>query len=171
MKDNLLMPPENALIFQRSLDMIDSSILELRRIAQNLMPEALHNLGLDKAIKDYCNFIARSGNINMVYQSFGLETRFAANTEIIIYRIIQELLNNAIKHAEAQKIFLQIVRENERLHITLEDDGKGFDIHSLPENKGSGWNNIRSRVDYLKGNLDLKSVHGKGTWVNLEFTI
>ena len=171
MKDNLLMPPENAVIFQRSLDLIDSSILELRRIAQNLMPEALHNLGLDNAIKDYCNFIGRSGNINMVYQSFGLETRFTANTEIIIYRIIQELLNNAIKHAEAHKIFLQIVRENERLHITLEDDGKGFDINSLAENKGAGWNNIRSRVDYLKGYLDLKSEHGKGTWVNLEFTI
>jgi two-component system, NarL family, sensor kinase len=171
MKDNLIMTEENSSVFEKSLDMIDISIRELRRVAQNLMPEALLKLGLDKAIKDYCNAIQRSSQINLIYQSFGMESRFAENTEIIIYRIIQELLNNVMKHAGAKRIFLQIVRENERLHITLEDDGKGFDVNGLAENKGSGWNNIRSRVDYLKGNLDLKSESNKGTWVNLEFVI
>ena len=92
-------------------------------------------------------------------------------TEIIIYRVIQELLNNILKHAEASEIFIQLIRENNRLNLVVEDNGKGFDTALLENSKGAGWTNIRSRVEYLKGQLDIHSGPGKGTLVNIEFNI
>ena len=91
--------------------------------------------------------------------------------EIIVYRIVQELLNNTLKHASATDVFVQLIREENRLSIVVEDNGKGFDINLATESKGAGWMNIRSRVDYLKGQLDIHSEPGKGTLVNIEIPL
>jgi signal transduction histidine kinase len=97
--------------------------------------------------------------------------RIEKSAEIIIYRIIQELLNNILKHAAATEAFVQLIREDSRLNVVVEDNGRGFEA-SLPENnKGAGWANIRSRVEYLKGQLDVHSEPGKGTLVNIEFNV
>lgn len=171
MKDNLIVTPDNMAVFERSLDMIDTSIKELRRVAHNMMPEMLAKFGLDEALKEYCNTINATKLITVKYQSLGMETRLEKSTEIIVYRIIQELLNNILKHAAATQTFVQLVREESRLNVVVEDNGKGFDA-SLPEsNKGAGWANIHSRVEYLKGRLDLHSEKGKGTLVNIEFNV
>lgn len=154
MKDNMIITNENAIVFERSLDMIDSSINELRRVAHNMMPEALIKFGLDEALKDYCAAITNSNILQVRYQSFGVNERIESNSEIIIYRIVQELLNNTIKHAAATEVLVQLVRESERMSITVEDNGKGFDTQKLENSKGAGWANIKSRVDYLKGKLD-----------------
>ena len=100
-----------------------------------------------------------------------MEDRIEKNTEIIIYRIVQELLNNVLKHAEASEALIQLIRENSRLNVVVEDNGKGFDTGILNDNKGAGWTNIRSRVEYLKGQMDLHSEPGKGTLVNIEFNV
>lgn len=171
MKDNLIVTPENMVVFDRSLDMIDTSIKELRRVAHNMMPEMLTRFGLDEALKEYCNTINAAKLLDVKYQSLGMETRLDKPTEIIIYRIVQELLNNVLKHAGASKAFMQIIRENDRLSIVVEDNGKGFDTSLLENNKGAGWANIRSRVEYLKGQLDVHSETGKGALVNIEFNV
>src|SRR5206468_5605274 len=129
------------------LDMLDTSIQELRRVAHNMMPEDLVKFGLDEALKDYCNNLNNSHILNVRYQSFGMEQRIEGNIEIIIYRIIQELLNNIFKHAKATEVLVQLLREENRLSITVEDNGKGFDIHDLEKTKGAGWANIRNRID------------------------
>jgi signal transduction histidine kinase len=171
MKDNFIVTPDNMAVLERSLDMIDTSIKELRRVAQNMMPEMLTKYGLDEAVKDYCNTINATGLIAVKYQSHGNLTDIDKPVQIIIYRIIQELLNNILKHAGATEAFVQLIREDKRLNIVVEDNGKGFDA-SLPENnKGSGWTSIRSRVDYLRGQLDLHAEQGKGTLVNMEFRL
>ena len=171
MKSNLIISEENAAVFERSLDMIDSSISELRRVAHNMMPEALIKFGLDEALKDYCNSINVTNITQVKYQSFGMEERLEANTEIIIYRIVQELLNNTLKHASATEVLVQLLREQNRLSITVEDNGKGFDTNDLQKTKGAGWANIKSRVDYLKGKMDLNSEPGKGVSVNIEILL
>jgi len=171
MKSNLIINHENVVVFERSLDMLDTSIRELRRVAHNMMPEALVKFGLDEALKDYCNNVNTSKILNVQYQSFGMEQRLESNTEIIIYRIIQELFNNIFKHANASEALVQLLREQNRLSITVEDNGKGFDITELEKSKGAGWANIRSRVEYLKGKLDLHSDNNKGTSVNIEFNV
>lgn len=171
MKTNLIINHENIIVFERSLDMLDTSIQELRRVAHNMMPEALVKFGLDEALKDYCSNINTADILNVQYQSFGMDQRIESTAEIIIYRIIQELFNNIFKHAKASEVLVQLLREKNWLSITVEDNGKGFDINDLEKSKGSGWANIRNRVDYLKGKLDLHSDVNKGTSVNIEINI
>jgi signal transduction histidine kinase len=171
MKDNLIMTPDNMKVFERSLDMIDSSIKELRRVAHNMMPEMLTKFGLDEALKEYCNTINSTKLLIVKYQSLGLSDRLDQSVEIIIYRIIQELLNNTMKHAAATETFVQVIKEGDRLNIVVEDNGKGFNTNLPENNKGAGLANVQSRVDYLKGQLDIHAEPGKGTLVNIEFNL
>jgi two-component system, NarL family, sensor kinase len=181
MKGNLILTPDNAHAFDRSMDMLDSSIKELRMVAHNLMPENLVKFGLNTALKDFCSDITASGVLKVNYHSFGLETlKLNQNTEVIIYRIIQELINNAIKHAAAKEAIVQLQHQNNQLQVTVEDDGKGFDINSLdmvearPDNRigrGIGWSNIKNRVEYLRGTVTIVSETNKGTSVNIEINV
>ncbi len=104
------------------------------------------------------------------YQSIGLENVvIEQTTAITIYRIVQELINNTMKHAAAKSAIVQVSKTNDNIiSITVEDDGKGFDPLILQEAKGIGWSNIHSRVRYLKGKLDVHSEAGKGTSVFIE---
>jgi len=172
MKGNLIMTPDNQQAFERSMDMLDSSIQEMRRVAHNMMPEALVKFGLDTALNDFCNDINQSGALQITYQSIGMEkAEIEQTTAITIYRIVQELINNTMKHASAQTAIVQVSKREKEISITVEDDGKGFDTAILQQAKGIGWNNIQHRVEYLKGTLDVQSEHGKGTSVQIEFGI
>ena len=172
MKGNLIMTPDNAQAFERSMDMLDSSIKEMRRVAHNLMPEALVKFGLDAALKDFCNDINLSGALKVNYQSIGLEQAVIdQTTSITIYRVIQELINNAIKHAAATQAIVQVSKSNGRLSVTVEDDGKGFDPAILKNAKGIGWSNIESRIDFMKGKVDIQSAPGDGTSVLVELPV
>ena len=171
MKDNLIITPDNMAVFERSLDMLDTSIKELRRVAHNMMPEILTKFGLYEALKEYCNTINATNLLAVKYQPVGMDRRIEKSAEIIIYRIIQELLNNILKHAGATEAIVQLVREEGRLSVIVEDNGKGFDTALIKNNKGAGLTSIRSRVDYLKGEFDIHSAAGKGTLVNIELNI
>ncbi|MBL0343348.1 MAG: tetratricopeptide repeat protein [Bacteroidetes bacterium] len=154
MKGNLLMTPENHQAFERSIDMLDSSIKEMRRVAHNMMPEALERFGLDTALKDFCNEINQSGALNINYQSIGLEgVLIDQTTAITLYRVVQELINNTMKHAKATTAIVQLTISQGQLSLTVEDNGIGFDTSILKVNKGAGWMNIQNRVEFLKGNL------------------
>ncbi|MEI7736016.1 MAG: sensor histidine kinase, partial [Ferruginibacter sp.] len=172
MKGNLVMTPENTQAFERSMDMLDSSIKEMRRVAHNMMPEALVKFGLDTALKDFCAEINQSGALKINYQSIGLSNSELDQTiAIAIYRIIQELINNTMKHAAATTAIVQVTKSNGLLTVTVEDDGKGFDPEILSHAKGIGWTNIESRVNFLKGKLDIDTHQGKGTSVLIEIKV
>jgi signal transduction histidine kinase len=169
MKGNLIMTPENQQAFERSMDMLDSSIREMRRVAHNMMPEALVRFGLDTALNDFCNDINQSGALKINYQSIGMEwVSIDQTTAITLYRIVQELINNTMKHAKATTAIVQLTKSGGQLSVTVEDDGKGFDINLLKTNKGIGWTNIQNRVEFLKGKLDIRSKDGEGTSVQIE---
>ncbi len=172
MKENILMTPENQRAFERSMDMLDSSINELRRVAHNMMPESLIRFGLETSVRDICRDITDSGALNVNFQSIGLnELKTEQQVQIIIYRIVQELLNNVMKHAVAQNALVQLIYNDKKLHITVEDDGQGFDTSKLEFSKGIGFSNLKSRVDYLGGTLEVISSFGKGTTVDIELHI
>jgi two-component system, NarL family, sensor kinase len=172
MKGNLILTPENAQAFERSMDMLDSSIQEMRRVAHNMMPEALVKFGLDTALKDFCNEVNKSGALKVNYQSIGLENvLIEQTTAITLYRIVQELINNTMKHAASTTAIVQVSRTEKEISITVEDDGKGFDTGILKTPSGMGWNNIRSRVEYLKGKMDVRSAPGNGTSVHIELNV
>lgn len=166
MKGNVFLSEENARSFENVIGQLDQSISELRRVSHNMMPEALIKYGLKEALENYCENLNLSGKINVQLQTYGMESRMEQSTEIVVYRIIQELLNNVIKHAEAKKVLIQLVREEDRFNLTVEDDGKGFDVNEVKN--GAGLANIKARIDYLNGNIDVVSKKGEGTSVHIE---
>ena len=166
MKGNVFLSEENAKSFSNVIDQLDVSIAELRRVSHNMMPEALIKFGLKEALENYCESLNYSGRLQVRLQAYGMESRMEQSVEIVIYRIIQELLNNVIKHAEAKNVLIQLVREGERFNITVEDDGKGFDINKVAH--GAGLANIRARAAYLNGTVDIVSTEGEGTSVHVE---
>ena len=170
MKGNLIMTPENQQAFERSMDMLDSSIREMRRVAHNMMPEALVKFGINSALNDFCNDINQTGALHVNYQSVGMENaEIDQTTAITVYRIVQELINNTLKHAGATTAIVQLTKSGDQLSLTVEDNGKGFDTLVLQKSEGIGWSNIRNRVDFLKGKLDVQSDQARGTSVHIEF--
>lgn len=154
---------------KKSIHDLDGSINELRHIARNMMPEALVRFGLKDALEDYCGHIQRSGALRVHFQTLGLEKRLSSETEIILFRIAQELLNNVVRHASASQVIVQVIREGPRVTLTIEDDGKGFDPKQIDTVQGVGWTNIRSRVNYLNGMLDIRTAPGEGCSVHIAF--
>lgn len=161
--------PERTLI-GNTLNRIDQAVDELRRIARNMMPELLLKYGLDEAIKEHCQSLKRSG-VNVTFQVFNYQNNLAKNKQVVVYRITQELINNAVKYAQSNHILVELRQENNDLSLTVEDDGIGFNIEGARETKGSGLANVESRVAFLNGQLNIDSVPGTGTTVVLNFTI
>jgi two-component system NarL family sensor kinase len=168
MKENVIMDAANTRAFEKSLDQLDKTIVELRKVAHNLMPEALVKFGLKSAVKDFCESIQLSGNTEIICEQFGAERDLGNIADINVYRIIQELVNNAVSHGRSAQILVQLTKTAERVLITVEDNGKGFEINSLKMASGMGLANIRSRVNYFNGLLNIESKPGEGTTVNIE---
>ncbi|MFD2201972.1 tetratricopeptide repeat-containing sensor histidine kinase [Shivajiella indica] len=172
MKGNLILTPENARLFERSLDMLDTSIMEMRRVAHNLMPENLIKFGLDVALRDFCEDINQSGVIELRYLSFGLQGEEIDQTSSIsIYRIVQELVHNILKHAEARNGLVQITKTGKQVFLDVEDDGKGFEHSKMLLSSGIGWSNIKSRLEYLNAKFTLDSAPGKGSSIHIEIEL
>jgi signal transduction histidine kinase len=158
-------------LYKKTLDLINNASDELRKIAHNMMPEVLMKVGLAEALQDFCNNISSGKLLKINLQTFGMEKRLSSATEIMLYRIIQELVNNIIKHAYATEAIIQINREGNRLSLTIEDNGKGFDTKEVEEKRSMGMATIRSRVDYLNGRLTIDSRKDIGTTVMIDLLL
>lgn len=168
MKGNLILSEENGHAFNRALDKLDESISEMRRVAHNMMPETLLHFGLAKALQDYTDGLMQQQYFTIECTFKGLEQRMSQSTEVMIYRMVQELINNAVKHSGAGNILVQVIRHsNRQLNITVEDNGKGFNPEQIKQN-AAGLRSVKSRVEYLNGKMDLQSEQGKGTSVYIE---
>ena len=170
MKENLIMDAENTVAFERSISLLDNTITELRKVAHNLMPEALAKFGLKNAVEDFCQSMQRSSNIKIICEQLGTERDLGNSANVNVYRIIQELVNNAIKHAQASQILVQLTKSSDKVLLTVEDDGKGFDINTLENATGIGYINLKQRIAYLNGKLDIETKPSQGTAVNIELT-
>jgi two-component system NarL family sensor kinase len=169
LKEPLDLTHENAGLFNKSLSMLDNAMGDLRKIAHNLMPEALVKFGLLEALRDFCDAIESSSGIKVLYQPLSTEGVLNNTSQIFVYRIIQELVNNAVKYAEAKRIIVQLTLDKNKTGITVEDDGRGFDINELSTSKGAGLANVRYRVQFLNGTIDILTSPGNGTSVNIGF--
>lgn len=157
--------PENKQNFNEILHQLDHSVTELRNISRNLMPESLLKLGLETALKDLCEFYSRI-DLHIDFQPIDINSKLPLAVQINIFRIVQEILANAVKHSEAENILLQCSQSNDVFLITIEDDGKGFSQDSS-STKSMGLHNLKTRVDYLKGKMEINSDH-EGTAINIE---
>ncbi len=146
--------------YNKAHKLLDIAVEEVRTISRNLQPGSLHNLGLVPAIKDLINRFEGDGSPYIDFQYYQMPEKIDKMISLSVYRIIQELLTNSLKHAQAHEILIQINTEEDELVIQYEDDGVGFDQHHLK--RGMGLENIRSRVSYMHGTITMDSEKGKG---------
>lgn len=157
---------ENNPKFEAALSLLDRSCQEVRSMSHNMMPGILVNTGLKDALQELVHSINSSGALKIKTDTTELDKRLAPNTEVHLYRIIQEVLNNIIRHSGATEVQLQFQKEKSELRITIEDNGKGFNVQRLKQSKGNGWNNIQTRLYVLKGDIEIDSQENrKGTVV------
>lgn len=163
----------SAAIFSNDLPKVitqlDNSVNELRRIARNMMPETLVSSGLETALKDICESYL-SEKLKLSFQALNIQKNIPLEKQVTIYRIVQELITNAIRHADSQNILVQCSQQDKVFHITVEDDGKGF-IKAEIDGKGIGLTNVKNRVDYLNGQIEISSALNEGTTINIELNV
>ena len=147
--------------FNNAQGLLDTAVDEVRSISRNLQPGSLNDMGLVAAINDLVNRYVGEAYPDIDFQHYNIPRDIDNMFATSIYRIIQELLNNAIKYANANEIIIQLNREEDEIIISLEDDGVGFNTKSFE--KGMGLENVQSRVKYLKGDLQIDSQENIGT--------
>lgn len=152
--------------FEKIIELVDESCKEVRAVSHNMMPNALLKNSLASAIREFIDKLDHN-KLQVHLYTEGLEERLDANVETVLYRVIQECVNNVIKHAEANTLDISVIRETNEITATIEDNGKGFDTSDKETFDGIGLKNIRTRVEYLKGIVDFDSSPGKGTLVAL----
>ena len=152
---------KNNTSYNKAEQLIDEACQTVREISHRMMPYILEQNGLEHAIEDICQTITQTKNIDIHFNPYQIDLIESETLKITIYRITQELLKNIIKHAQATEVIVQITVEDNHVEVLVEDDGKGFD--TLTTKGGIGLDNIRSRVDYLKGSLTIDSQINKGS--------
>ena len=157
-------------LLAHALDVVDESFREVRSISHNLLPNALVKQGLARAVRDLLNKVASAGRLKINLEVVGLDEgpRLAAALESVLYRVIQEVVQNIIKHAHATELTLHIVRRPTELCVLVEDNGVGFAPAALDSEAGIGLKNIATRVAFLGGRAEFDSAPGRGTTVTLE---
>jgi signal transduction histidine kinase len=146
---------------------INEAIKSIKDISNNLSPHILNNFGLASAVKSFTNKINSSRNLEIVFDSNMYEKRFDENVEVILYRVVCELINNTIKHAHAHNIEIFLNEYDKLIHLIFADDGIGFDVNLIVEQQiaGMGYSNILSRIKSIKGKIDIESNKESGTKV------
>jgi signal transduction histidine kinase len=165
MKNGVFLNPTDLKNFNNAMTILNESMVELRRVAHHLMPETLSRFGLKPAIGDFC----RSISPIIVFDWFGDSDRLDTKLEIVVYRIVHELVNNALKYANASQIIVQIMQEYDRIAFIVQDDGCGFDV--LNETAGMGLSNIRTRVASFDGIIQIDSKPDEGTEIHVELKV
>ena len=155
--------------FDNVVSMLDQVTQEIRNISHSLMPAALMDFGLEAALQQLCRRVTLKGKIQVTFFSNHSNQRFDPNIELGLYRIGQELLNNALKYAAAKEINLQVIRHERSVVLMVEDDGKGFDQKDLQtQMKGIGLMDIQARVKSMEGHFSLESTPGEGVLATVE---
>jgi two-component system, NarL family, sensor kinase len=156
--------------FETIIGLVDESCKEVRHVSHNMMPNVLLKKSLASALQDFIDKIDKK-SLQVHLYSEGLDDRLDSNTETVLYRVIQECVNNVIKHATATSLDISVIRDKDGISATIEDNGKGFDTGAEEKMNGIGLKNIRTRIEYLKGTVEFDSAAGKGTAVSLHVPV
>jgi len=159
-------PDELKFTFEAGLRFLNHAISETRSISQNLLPKAIQDYGLELAAESLTNQLRKLHNIDVFFYSNLNDVELSDKVQINLYRILQEALNNATRHANPTKIEVQLVYSEGEVLMTIEDNGDGFDINHISEN-GLGIRSIKTRVGAMSANLDIVSNKDRGTIVSV----
>jgi signal transduction histidine kinase len=158
---------ETSEMIKKANKLLKDASKEVRQISHNMMPGVLSKFGLQEAIEDLFEDVEEAGDMQTDLDIALGDERLAENTEIMIYRIVQEMLNNTLKHAQASAVSMSLTKQNDKLIIEYKDNGVGFDETKLPKNKNLGLLGIRTRAEYLGGSVEMKSEPGKGVYYRI----
>ncbi len=154
--------------YRQAVSLLDEAAYEVRKTAHNLMPETLVKHGLDVALRRYCQNISNEKALVVQYDSWGDIKRYKDSFELSVYRIVQELLNNIMKHSHADRAIVQVSQRDTILLTTIEDNGVGFNRNEI-KSDGMGLHSLQSRVQAINGKLEVEAEVGSGVSAYLEF--
>ncbi len=150
--------------FDKALALVDESCKEVRSVSHNMMPNALIKTGLASAVRAFIEQI-ESPSLKVQLYTEGLNESINKNTESVLYRVLQECVNNVIKHAAASNLDIALIKDESGINATIEDNGRGFDTADKNKFTGIGLDNMQKRISFLKGTIEWQSSPGSGTLV------
>lgn len=163
-EEELVLNADEKLKMERIIGLVDESCREVRSVAHNLMPNALLKAGLASAVREFIDKID-THSLRIDLYNEGLQERLDADTETVLYRVIQESVNNVLKHSGANGLDISLINDADGISVTIEDNGKGFNTANMEAFSGIGLKNMKTRIEYLKGTIEWNSMPGKGTLV------
>ncbi len=156
--------------YQQGMNLLNQATQEIRKTSHNLMPEVLMQHGLDEALNRYCNNLNNSRTLQIQYDSWGSIDRFNDGFELSVYRIVQELLNNIVKHSKASQAIVQLSQQDDILSISIEDNGVGF-VAEQAVSDGMGLKSLKSRIKAMNGKIEMHTADQSGVSAYLEFEV
>jgi signal transduction histidine kinase len=155
--------------FKHLFDLLDHAVVEVRKVSHDMARSTVREFGLRKALEDMRDAITVPGRMDVELNLFGLETPLPPRVEIAIYRMVQELVSNALKHARARQLTLQLTRSAAMVNVLVSDDGRGFDPATA--DPGMGMDNIRARAAEINGSVQVDSRPGHGTTISVDIPL
>jgi two-component system NarL family sensor kinase len=162
---------ENKGQYRKINTMLDETMESVRRISHNMASGIFTEKGMEGALADLSQTFEQAGKMRVHLSVYGFDQRPEYNTEVNLYRMVQELLTNIMKHAQAHEVTIQLIKSNENINLTVEDDGRGFDPIEARRKKGIGLSNIELRVKKLSGKWNIDSGKGRGTTVIIDIPV
>lgn len=162
---------EQETAMHNALSLLDDSVKEVRAVSHNMMPNTLIKLGLASAVREFITKLGNAPTLKVDLEIVGMDNRLDNQVESVLYRVIQEIVNNIIKHAKASQISMQLVRHETELNVMIEDNGVGFDASNIDEFDGLGLKGIKTRIELLDGSVHFDSTPGRGTTVIIDIPV
>lgn len=169
MIENVYSSQNNNEQYLKTTNYIDKIIDEMRQISHNLLPQNIKKIGLDNAISELVSNINNETKIHVDYFSKGIDDKIDEYSALFIYRIVQEFAGNMIKHSKATECILNVYKVKNQIHITIEDNGIGFQISN--DNKGQGIREIQDFINKVNGTFEIESSSSNGTNINIIFNL
>ena len=158
-------------LFDKTDSLIEEAYQKVRTIAHTKNAGVIANQGLLSAVKNIAKKISIPGKLKVEVIPFGLEERLENSLEIAIFRMIQEILTNAIKHANASEIIINLTQHDDSLNIIVEDNGNGFNLKNIDKKEGMGLTNIEKKVEQMGGVFSIDSFEKKGTSIIIDIPL
>lgn len=168
---NALKEKPDSEMFDKTSDLLDQAYSKIRSVAHTKNSGVMANKGLLKALHDMANTISATNKLHVEIVDHGLNNRLENSLELTIFRIIQELITNTIKHANATETMVHITKHDDSLNIMVEDNGNGFDTKSISKSTGMGIHSIEKRIENYGGTVTIESENNKGTTVIIDIPI
>lgn len=145
---------------------VDEAIAGVRDVAANISPHILNNFGLKDAVEAFIKRLRQTEKFKVCFTTNLSDERFGYSVEVIVYRVICELINNTLRHAAATRVTIDLQLEEGRLFLEYTDNGVGFDASAVAKQGGMGLNNMRYRLQSGNGDIEFVSEHGRGMRAN-----